>query len=129
LPTCEGDVTTALPLTGRLDWSGWGALALTAKEKGKATLSDLLLTGPAMPKEMHFTGSLTPGTGTWQVTVTGSTAPSFTLTPGKDGNEVVEWTIPITGLTFPGPVVLEITYTPPATPQKSQLFLDAWTVK
>ncbi|MHB9133370.1 MAG: DUF2961 domain-containing protein, partial [Armatimonadota bacterium] len=129
LPTCEGDIAASLPLTGRLDWSGWGAVALSAKEKGKATISDLLLTGPATPKELRLSGSLAPRAGAWQVTVNGSTAPPFGLTPGKDAKEVVEWTIPVTGLTFPGPVVLEFTYTPPATPQKSQLFLDAWVVK
>ncbi|MHB9026280.1 MAG: DUF2961 domain-containing protein [Armatimonadota bacterium] len=132
LPDITGDLTAMLPLTGRVEWSGWGAVKLSAKESGRATLRTLVLAGPAAPKELKLTGSLPPGSGNWQAAVAGSTAPAVTLTPGKDANQVVEWTLPVAGPTLPGPLTLEITYTPPAAMDKTptgQLFLDAWAVR
>lgn len=132
LPETGGNLTATLPLTGRLGWSGWGAVQLNAKEAGKATLTMLALTGPATPKELRLTGSLVRGRGTWRVAAAGSSTPAVTLTPGSDANQTVEWTLAFAGLTLPGPLRLEITYTPPANvdqPPAGQLYLDAWTAK
>ena len=132
LPTCGGDVTASLPLTGRLEWSGWGAVQLAATTAGKATVSDICTAIATAPKELQLTGSLGPGGGAWKIAVIGSAAPPVALTPGKDGNEVVKWTVPVAGLNLPGPVTMGVTYTPPQGVDKlpqSQLYLDGWTVK
>lgn len=126
------NLTASLPLTGRMEWSGWGAQQLDARDEGKTTLRMMVLTsGPATPKELRLSGSLAPG-GTWQAAVAGSTTPAVTLTPGKDASQKVEWTIPVAGLNLPGPLALDITYTPPTNVDKkpiSQLYLDAWTAR
>jgi len=56
------------------------------------------------------------------------------LNPAPD--EVVEWRIPASAITLPGPIILELTCTggaeatrrAPPTPQ-AQLALDAWAVE
>ncbi|HEY3417709.1 MAG TPA: hypothetical protein VGM23_12565, partial [Armatimonadota bacterium] len=88
LPDCAGDMIAMLPRTGRYDWSGWGAVTLTATRAGTATVTGLRSTGPAHPNTVRLTGSLPPDDGSWTVTVHGSTSPAFTLTPGKDANQV-----------------------------------------
>ncbi len=135
LPACGGDLTASLPLTGRVEWSGWGALKLAGTEGGQAMLSALAVSEVGEPQELHLSGSLAPGSGTWQVAVAGSTTPPVTLAPGQEANKVQEWILPVAGLSLPGPVGLEITYSLPVNadkstpPKESQLFLDAWTVK
>ncbi|MHB9131218.1 MAG: DUF2961 domain-containing protein [Armatimonadota bacterium] len=135
LPDCHGDLTAVLPSIGRLEWSGWGAMKLTATKGGTATLIGLNLTGPVQPRELRLIGNLAPGEGNWQIAIPGNTAPPITLTPGKDANQVMEWKIPISDQTPPGPVTMTITYRPSTgmdqgTPQKSStLSLDAWTVQ
>jgi len=54
------------------------------------------------------------------------------LSPGKDAEQVAEWTIPAAGVTLPGSVVLEIACTSPGkkagdTAGKAQLALDCAT--
>ena len=107
-------------------------MQLAATTAGKATVSDICTAIATAPKELQLTGSLGPGGGAWKIAVIGSAAPPVALTPGKDGNEVVKWTVPVAGLNLPGPVTMGVTYTPPQGVDKlpqSQLYLDGWTVK
>lgn len=123
-----------LPAYGRASWSGWGALCLSAPQNGALTLQVALLTGPAQPKELHVKGCLGVKQGGWSVSVNGGE--SIPLRPGKDDQEIVEWTIPLNGVTVPGTFTVEFTCTVPAEKlpgyapiPNAELALDAWTIK
>ncbi|MHB9023922.1 MAG: hypothetical protein ACYC7E_07050 [Armatimonadota bacterium] len=135
LPEVSGDLTARLPKYGRFDWSGWGALLLASPQGGKAVIRALAPTGPAAPVTLSLKGCLGPKQGTWQVRVAGVADP-FTLTPGKDEKEIVEWKIPVKGLTLPGEITLEFLCIAPGEKEaravqapKAELALDAWSIK
>jgi hypothetical protein len=95
---------------GRFEWSGWGALLLSSRPGGKATLSVLVPTGPARPTAVRLKGCLGPDQGKWEARVEGCRE-SAVLAAGTNADEVVEWSIPAAGVSLPGPVVLELTCT------------------
>ncbi len=131
---CRGGLTATLPPFGRAGWSGWGACRLAAQLGGAMTQSLQLLTGPARPAELRLKGCLDPKQGGWSVRVNGG--PAIELRPGKDDQELLEWVVPLAGVTLPGTLTLEFTCTRAAdklprfapTPD-AELILDAWTVK
>ena len=127
-------VEAVLPKLGRLEWSGWGACQLHSPQGGKAAFHAFVPTAVSKPGALVIKGSLGPNQGKWQVRVNGSDKP-FELTPGKDENAIVEWKIPVTGLSTPGPILLEFTCTEagekePRMPQSppGELVLDCWGV-
>jgi hypothetical protein len=133
-PETAGDLTTSLPKYGRTAWSGWGALTLSSPVGGTATIKALLLLGPAKPAELRVKGCLGPKQGGWSVRVNGG--PVTELRPGKDDQEVVEWTLPATDMILPGPITLEFTCRQSgeivrsnAPAPNAELALDAWGVK
>ncbi|HEY3418803.1 MAG TPA: hypothetical protein VGM23_18160, partial [Armatimonadota bacterium] len=135
LPETSGELTARLPKYGSFDWSGWGALLLASPQGGKAIIHALMPTGPAAPTMLTIKGCLGPKQGAWQVRITGVADP-FTLTPGKDEQEIVEWKIPVKGLTLPGAITLEFICTAPGEKDprviqapKAELALDVWMVK
>jgi len=130
----SGGLTTRLPRHGRFTWSGWGARLLASPAGGKATLTALAATARAKPSALRLRGCLGPRQGGWQAGLAGARA-ATKLTPGKDGGEVVEWSIPAEGLRLPGPIVLELECTTPGKRPKgarrtpmARLALDAWTL-
>ena len=134
-PRASGGLSATVPKYGSFDWSGWGALLLASPASGRAVLTALSLTGPAEPSAVRIRGSLGPDQGSWQAQIAGSQEP-ITLTPGKDAREVVEWSIPATGVKIPGLVELEITCLASgqttrrmALPPRAELALDAWTLE
>ncbi|MHB9134600.1 MAG: DUF2961 domain-containing protein [Armatimonadota bacterium] len=133
LPDTSGDLTAWLPKYGRFDWSGWGAVNLLSPAGGKAVLRALLPT-PGKPTELHLKGCLSPKQGGWSVSINGGQP--VPLTPGKDEKEIVEWTIPVQGMTLPGEISLEVLCTAPGVkgermPQapKAELALDVWSMR
>jgi len=126
----DGGITAALPQRGRLQWSDWGALELTATRAGTVILKSLVLAvPPTAPTNLQLTGNLAPDNGLWQAIVVGdTTAAPVTLTPGKNVNELITWHIPVAGLTLPGPVTLRITWQPSAATESAKLYLDCWSM-
>ncbi|OPZ79926.1 MAG: hypothetical protein BWY76_03480 [bacterium ADurb.Bin429] len=132
-PRTTGDLTAQLPKYGRFTWSGWGALALAGREGGVMTVTMLAFT-PAKPTALSLKGCLDPKMGAWYARVNGGEP--VALRPGKDAQEVVEWTIPLAGITLPGPLTLEVTCAKTADPSRpgfrppdAELTLDAWLAK
>ncbi len=133
-PEKTGELLASLPKYGRFTWSGWGALELVSSLGGQATISMLLPAGPAAPTELRVKGCLGPGQGGWSVSVNGGAPVS--LAPGKDDKEVVEWTVPVQGVTLPGTIMLQVRCTAlgEKTPEQrqappAQVALDCWTLK
>jgi len=131
MPACSGGLTAGVPRFGRFAFFGWGALLLESpagSEKGGATLTVLMITGPAHPKALRFKGCLGPDQGVWDARVLGC-GTAVVLRPGKDAEEVVEWVIPAGGVTVPSPVSVEFACRASGrkagnTPAKAQLALD-----
>jgi len=73
--------------------------------------------------------------GGWRVRALGGKE-AVTLAPGRDDQDVREWTVPIAGLELPGPIAFEVVCTAPGkrgarqriTPD-AELALDAWAVE
>lgn len=133
-PEVSGELLAQLPKYGRFTWSGWGAFELLSPLHGQAKFTALLPAGPANPTELRLKGSLGPQQGSWSVSVNGS-AP-VALSPGKDDKEVVEWTVPVAGVTLPGPLTLQVRCTAfgektpeMARPPAARLALDCWSLK
>jgi hypothetical protein len=141
LATAEasGDLNAWRPKQGRFEWSGWGAVAVASPPGGQAIFRALLPTARAPVSEVVLKGSLGPQQGVWRARILQPEAPvsaATSLLPGKDENELVEWTLPAAGLRLPGAVLLEFTCveagqnaerSPPAS--KAELVLDVWAVR
>jgi len=135
-PTAEtaGGLRAQQPKHGSFKWSGWGALVLSSPKGGKASVQALVPTGAAKPAEVLIRGSLGPKQGRWEVRVAGGAA--VPLSPGKDEEQVVEWRVPVAGVSLPGPIAMEFTCTEAGekperalTAPDARIVLDAWTVK
>jgi len=134
-PQTSGELTAWLPKYGRFDWSGWGALVLSSPPGGSAVLTGLVPTGPLRPTRVRLRGCLGPNQGGWQARLAGGKEP-VVLKPGKDANQVVEWTLPAAGLKLPGVVAVELVCTQlgkgtgrDARPTKARLALDAFLLE
>jgi hypothetical protein len=133
-PITTGRMAARLPKYGRFDWSGWGALVLSGRPGDKAVVRTMAAAAPGSASRLRLRGSLAPEHGGWQVRAVGGQA--ATLTPGKTADEIVEWTVPLDGLSLPGPIKLEIACTAPGkkAPRQHQapdaeLALDVWSVR
>jgi len=133
-PSTTGQMTARLPKYGRFDWSGWGAVVLSGRPGGKAVTRTTVAVASTAASRLRLRGSLAPEQGGWQVRVVGGKTVS--LTPGKEAGDVIEWTVPLDGLSLPGPIELEIICTSPGkqAPRQhkapdAELALDAWTMQ
>ena len=109
---------------------------LSGREGGVARFRAALPVGPSAPTALVVRGCLGPKQGSWQVQLLGNTAPPVTLTPGKDEGQIMEWRVPVEGVSLPGFTELEAgcrgaaekapreRVVPPA-----RLVLDAWTMQ
>jgi len=133
-PVATGGLAFRRPKYGNFAWSGWGAVILSGQPGARALMRGFF---PAAqdPSEVVIRGSLGPTQGSWQVRASGSKEP-VTLDPGKDEDEVAEWRIPVSGITAPAEIELEITCTAAGARGERQrrdpdarLVLDAWTLR
>jgi len=129
-----GQMTARLPKYGRFDWSGWGALILSGRPGGKAIMRTKIAVTSVAVSRLRLRGSLAPEQGAWQLRVVDGE--TVNLTPGENSDDVIEWTVPLDGLSLPGPVELEIICRAPGKkaprqhqPPDAELALDAWTVR
>jgi len=130
----ETGLTVWVPKYGAFAWSGWGALRLRAWQLGTATVNIALPKKPSRPRALVIRGTLGPKQGAWELRV--GKAKPVTLTPGKDDETVVEWTIPLAGAKPSQSLTLDLKCI--VIPKRergmrvrpdAQLVLDAWTVR
>jgi hypothetical protein len=134
MPEVTGGLSARLPKHGRLEWSGWGAVALTSPLGGSAVFRLFVPVGQARPVELAIRGALGPAGGSWQAEVGDGKA--FPLSPGKDDQEHVEWKIPVPEAALPGVMALKLECTALGKEEQGKppdriagLLLDAWTVR
>lgn len=138
MPDLKSDhfVQSRLPKYGRSDWSGWGALEISARKGACAVVRALIPHSVANATAVIIKGCLGPDHGGWEVGVTGAQTASTSLEPGQDGKQIQQWSIPLDPVTFPGAIELRITCTADGrkrkgrqAPPNAKLVLDAWTIK
>jgi hypothetical protein len=135
IPEARNGLAHRLPKIGRFSWSGWGALYLSSPAGGTATFRTMIPVAVPKASSVVVRGCLAPGQGGWQVKA-GDTGTPIALAPGKDEQQVVEWTIPLAGFTTPGEISLTFTCLQPGekgprmhSAPDAELCLDSWALR
>ena len=124
------------PKYGRTAWSGWGAVLVSGHGGGRAVVRSVHPTAASRSECLVIRGCLGPEQGRWELRVVGGPGEGAELKPGKDAEELLEWTIAVGGLALPGPVEIEIRCLESAekqprerTASPAELVLDAWALR